>query len=103
MAGVKGKTGQNQFTKARRERHFEETREKIQATKIIQRFEQCFFGEVSLDAQQVAAGKTLLNKVLPDLQAVQMNAEVEHNYVAQMPATPETTEEWQNQHIPTLQ
>lgn len=35
-------------------------------------------GEVSLDAQQVSAAKTLLNKVLPDLQSTSLEGSVTH-------------------------
>lgn len=48
-------------------RHDEETRAKIQAAQIINRLQGCVMGTVTLDAQQVSAAKTLLNKVLPDL------------------------------------
>lgn len=55
-------------------RHDDETRAKIQAAQIINRLQSCVNGEVSLDAQQVSAAKTLLNKVLPDLSAVSLEA-----------------------------
>jgi len=48
-------------------RHDEQTRAKIQAAQIINRFHKCVMGEVILDAQQVSCGKALLAKVLPDL------------------------------------
>jgi hypothetical protein len=51
-------------------RHDEETRAKIQAAQIINRFHACLMGDVTLDAQQVSVGKALLAKVLPDLSAV---------------------------------
>jgi hypothetical protein len=60
-------------------RHDDETRAKIQAAQIINRFQACLAGEVTLDAQQVSVGKALLNKVLPDLSAVSMEADVEHS------------------------
>ncbi len=59
-------------------RHNEETRAKIQAAQIINRFMACLNGEVVLDAQQVSCGKSLLNKVLPDLQSVDGNLKHEH-------------------------
>ena len=59
-------------------RHDEETRAKIQAAQIINRFQACVMGTVTLDAQQVSCGKTLLNKVLPDLSAVSHDATVTH-------------------------
>jgi hypothetical protein len=48
-------------------RHDDQTRAKIQAAQIINRFHKCVMGEIMLDAQQVSCGKALLNKVLPDL------------------------------------
>jgi len=33
---------------------------------IVDRFKKCVAGEIELTSQQVAAGKCLLNKVLPD-------------------------------------
>ena len=59
-------------------RHDEETRAKIQAAQIINRFQKCLMGDVTLDAQQVRCGKTLLNKVLPDLSAVSMDGTMTH-------------------------
>lgn len=55
-------------------RHDEETRAKIQAAQIINRLQGCVNGDITLDAQQVSAAKTLLNKVLPDLSAVSLDA-----------------------------
>lgn len=54
-------------------RHDDETRAKIQATQIINRLHGCVMGEITLDAQQVSSAKTLLNKVLPDLQSIEQN------------------------------
>jgi hypothetical protein len=59
-------------------RHDDETRAKIQAAQIINRFQNCLMGKVTLDAQQVSCGKTLLNKVLPDLSAVSMDGSLTH-------------------------
>lgn len=60
--------------RAQKIRHDEETRSKIQAAQIINRFMSCVNGDIELTAAQVSAGKTLLNKVLPDLQSVDLNA-----------------------------
>lgn len=62
--------------RANKIRHDDETRAKIQASQIINRFMACINGEVELSASQVSAGKTLLNKVLPDLQSVNIDANV---------------------------
>lgn len=53
------------------------TRQKIQASALVNRLHKCVMGEVELTAQQVNAAKTLLNKVLPDLQSISMEAVVE--------------------------
>lgn len=90
----------NQFTKARRERHLEATRDKIQAAQIINRLYACISGKVELSAQQVAAAKVLLAKVLPDLQNTQVSGVLDHNYVARMPEQATTPEAWQEQHAP---
>jgi len=54
-------------------RHHEDTRKKIQAQQIINRLQKHLMADAPLlDASQVNAARTLLNKVLPDLSAVQM-------------------------------
>lgn len=62
-------------------RHQEDVRSKIQATQIINRLYDAFTGEVELTAIQVNIAKTLLDKVLPDLKAIeqttQLTADVE--------------------------
>ena len=55
--------------------HDDETRARIQAAAIINRFQDCLDGKVVLDAQQVSVGKSLLNKVLPDLKAIEVGGE----------------------------
>lgn len=57
--------------------HDEETRSRIQATQIVNRFMACLNGEVTLDPQQVSVGKALLNKVLPDLSSVALGQDDE--------------------------
>ena len=52
--------------------HDQNTRDKIQAAQLINRLYGCVMGEVELSSQQVNAAKTLLNKVLPDLQAISL-------------------------------
>jgi hypothetical protein len=60
--------------------HDKNTRDKIQAAMIINRLYGCVMGEVELSPQQVNAAKALLNKVLPDLQSVQMDASVDGRF-----------------------
>lgn len=76
-------------------RQDEQTRAKIQAALIIGRLQDCVLGKVVLDAQQVSSAKALLNKVLPDLQSVEVNADVTATVVASKPLSPD---EWAAQH-----
>lgn len=61
--------------RTKRIKHDDETRAKIQAAQIINRMMDCINGKITLDAQQVSCSKALLNKVLPDLSAVQVGGE----------------------------
>lgn len=54
-------------------RHTEETRSKIQADALIKRLHAIAMGETEATAPQVNAAKSLLNKVLPDLKAIEMS------------------------------
>jgi hypothetical protein len=57
-------------------RHNEDTRKKIQATQLINRLmDHVMADEPVLDASQVNAAKSLLNKVLPDLKAVEVSGQ----------------------------
>ena len=57
-------------------RHSEATRNKIQAQQLINRLQAHVDADVPLlDASQVNAAKALLNKVLPDLKAVEVSGE----------------------------
>lgn len=64
--------------RVRKIRHDDETRAKIQAAQIINRFQKCIMGEIDLTSQQVSCGKALLDKVLPNLQATELSGEMEH-------------------------
>ena len=54
-------------------RHDEDTRSKIQAAQIINRLNNHIIGKVAMEMTQVSAAKILLNKVLPDLKAVELS------------------------------
>lgn len=57
-------------------RHNEDTRLKIQAAQLINRLQEHVFAATPvLDASQVNAAKALLNKVLPDLKAIELTGE----------------------------
>jgi len=61
-------------------RHNQDTRDKIQASSLINRLmDHIESEEPKLDASQVNAAKALLNKVLPDLKAVEHSGELTHD------------------------
>lgn len=73
--------------RVRKIRHDDETRAKIQAALIINRFQDCVNGKVELDAQQVSCGKALLAKVLPDLGTVTLQGDPDHPLVTEVRRT----------------
>ena len=58
--------------------HTQGTRDKIQASHIVRRLHEHLNGDIELSATQINAAKILLNKVLPDLAVIQMEANVNH-------------------------
>src|SRR6266702_2762477 len=59
-------------------RHDEETRARIQASKLIDRLHAHVMGEVDLTNAQVQSARVLLNKSLPDLSNVQHDGDPEN-------------------------
>ena len=60
-------------------RHIDETRAKIKATQLINRLQlHATSAKPIMDASQVNAAKTLLNKVLPDLSSVVLGGDDDH-------------------------
>jgi len=57
-------------------RHQEDVRAKIQASQIINRLMSAFDGTIELSQTQVNIGKTLLDKALPDLKAMELSGDV---------------------------
>ncbi len=57
-------------------RHQEDVRTKIQASQIINRLMSAFDGNIELSQVQVNIGKTLLDKALPDLKAMELSGDV---------------------------
>jgi len=53
--------------------HDKRTREKIQATQIVNRLTKHIMGDADMSASQVTAALGLLKKTLPDLQSVEMD------------------------------
>jgi hypothetical protein len=73
--------GRPMAARTRKILHDDETRAKIQAAQIINRFQQCLEGTITLDAQQVSVGKALLNKVLPDLQSTTLKGDKDNPFM----------------------
>lgn len=90
--------------RARKIRHDEETRAKIQTSQLINRLSDHVFGKVDLTPAQVRSAEILLKKTIPDLSSTENHTEVVHRYVARLPEKARTTEEWQKQNAtPTIQ
>ncbi len=56
--------------------HDTRTREKIQTTQLVNRLAKHAVGEVEMTSTQIRAAEILLNKTLPNLQAIDVKAEV---------------------------
>lgn len=66
-------------------RHNEDTRNKIKASQLINRLTEHVMSEKpKLDTSQVNAAKALLNKVLPDLTAVSLDANLQGDLIVTM-------------------
>ena len=75
----------------------DEHRTKIANSKILNNLIAFAEGQkgANMSATQVNAAIALLRKVMPDLQSVEVQADVTHNTVAAQPISPE---EWARQH-----
>jgi hypothetical protein len=87
----------------RKIRHDEETRHKIQASQLINRLQDHVLGKVYLSPTQVRSAEILLRKTIPDLSATENKTEVTISYVAELPNVAQSTDEWKQQHAPTIQ
>ena len=78
------------------------TRDKIKASMIVNRLQDHIVGTVELSTSQVRAAEVLLRKVCPDLQAVEMKAEV-----TQSPAViadqPMDASAWEQQYAASME
>lgn len=77
-------------------RQDDQTRAKIQAAAIINRLHGHVMGKVELDAAQVSSAKILLSKVLPDLKALEVDANVQQNVISR---TPVSMKDWAEQNL----
>ena len=73
----------------RRQPYPQKARDRMCATKIIDKLMACVEGKIAMDAQQIAAARILLNKVLPDLKAIEFTGEI----AAEREVDPQTLEE----------
>jgi len=83
--------------------HDERTKEKIQTSQLINRLQNHALGLVEMTPTQVRAAEILLKKTTPDLSSAENKTEVVHRYVARLPGKAATTDQWQQQHAPTIQ
>lgn len=86
--------------RAKKIRHDDETRAKIQSAQIINRLMGHINGTVELSATQVSAGLGLLRKTIPDLSQAEIKNETTVRYVARVPDKKADASEWQQQHAP---
>lgn len=63
----------------------ERTRERIKAGVLIDLLHKCASGKITLTQARLKAIELLLRKVLPDLAAITVQADVTHRYVAELP------------------
>ena len=64
--------------------HSDRTRERIRTSMLLNRLESFVEGKCDLNAAQVSAALGLIKKTLPDLAAVDMNANVSGQVVAEV-------------------
>ena len=58
-----------------RPNHNQKTRDKIQASQLINSLQNHVFGKNDMDQTQISAANILLKKTLPDLQSVEVTGE----------------------------
>jgi hypothetical protein len=79
-------------------RHDENTRAKIQVAKIIGRLEGLVAGTVEMPPHAVTAALGLLRKVLPDVNSVEITAEITTTKVIRTPMISTDIDTWQKQY-----
>ena len=77
--------------------HDDKTREKIQTSQILNRLTNHVLGKVEMSASQVTAALGLIRKTLPDLQAIELKAEVEQIQRV-VSSEPLTINEWSDKY-----
>lgn len=86
--------------------HDDKTREKIQASQLVNRLQSHIFTHKHdpdfekkyMEPSQVKAAETLLRKILPDLQAQQLSQDPENPIIPVISAKPLSKEEWNEKY-----
>jgi len=88
--------------RTRKIRHDDETREKIQASQLVNRLQANALGQLKVEMTpgQVRSAEILLKKKIPDLSSTENKTEVVHRYVARLPNKAANSEIWQKQNAP---
>ena len=73
----------------------DEHRTKIANSQILKRLIQHALGVTEMTATQVQAAIALMKKILPDLQAIEVQADVIQHVISERPLTPD---EWAAEH-----
>jgi hypothetical protein len=73
-------------------------KDKIKAGVLADRLYKHVLGQVEMTQTQINAARILLNKVAPDLKAVELSGDVVHNYVMRLPNPVNSVEQWQQQN-----
>jgi hypothetical protein len=71
----------------------EDHRNKLKVSHLLSRLQKCALGELSLPPDQLKALEICLRKVLPDLQATEIKADIA-TYVARLPTPAPTAAAW---------
>lgn len=82
--------------------HDPKTLERIQTSQLINRLNANAMGTLPTEMTpgQIKSAEILLRKVVPDLSSIDHVAEINHRYVADVPLTRQTIEEWHNHSAP---
>lgn len=84
--------------------HTEETRARIKAHKLLERVQDFALGNDpdAMSANQLRAALSLLDKVVPSLQTVEVKSENTTTYVLRAPSPAQDAKEWVNQYSPKV-
>lgn len=78
----------------------DEHRVKIQNSNLLNALIEHVEGSREMSSSQVTAGLGLLRKIMPDLAMVEHSGEVEHSYIARLPAPVADMDEWKKRYAP---